>query len=374
MRMGIKARSTALMLAVLLIIITAAGCGGGTGQDESASAAKYGQVEDSEGVMKIHFIDVGQGDCTFVDMGDKEALVDCGEWEYSEDVIDYISQYVDGSLDLVIATHPDSDHIGGMMYIFEHFQVDMLIDSGAVKDTVTYFNYADAANSEPDCERIGDDDMYLEWSEDAGIRIIETGDEDEDPNELSVIAQVEYGDVKVLLTGDMGRSTERNNLYKFDKVQVLKAGHHGSSKSTCEEFLDVTRPDFVIISAGAGNSYGHPHVETMDRLDDIGATVYQTMNSGTIVMKTDGSTYSFDNSGSITVTEPSDDPTYSVGSSGETDQDTSDIRYAGNKNSKKFHYIYCGSVESMSEKNKVYFESREEAVSSGYEPCGSCQP
>ena len=372
--MGIKTRAAALMLAVLLIIITAAGCGGVTGQDESASAAKYGQVEDSEGVMKIHFIDVGQGDCTFVDFGEKEALIDYGEWEYSEEVIEYIDDFVDGSLDLVIATHPDSDHVGGMMYIFQYFQVDTLIDSGAVRDTITYSNYAAAVNSEPDCEVLMDDDLYLEWGENAGIRIIETGDDNEDQNELSVIAQVEYGDMKVLLTGDMGVSTERDNLYKFEKVQVLKVGHHGSSKSSSEEFLYVTMPDFAIISAGADNSYGHPHVETMERLDAIGATVYQTMNSGTIVLKTDGSTYSFDSSGSITVTEPSDDPTYSTGSSGDTYQDTSDLRYAGNKNSKKFHYIYCGSVESMSEKNRVYFDSREEAVSSGYEPCSNCKP
>ena len=140
----------------------------------------------------------------------------------------------------------------------------------------------------------------------------------------------------MLLTGDMGSKTERANLDRFGRVKVLKAGHHGSSKSTSEEFLEKTRPDYVIISAGKDNSYGHPHKETLERLDRIGAVVYYTMNSGTIIMETDGKTCEFVTEGSVNVTEPSSDPTYSAGSSGEQNQAVSEVQYIGNKNSKKY--------------------------------------
>lgn len=368
-------RKTICIAAVFFIVFAAAGCTG----EQTDSEDVYTRISDGSSsagadVMKIHFIDVGQGDCTFVDYGDQEVLIDCGEWEYSREVIDYISPYVDGPLDLVIATHPDSDHIGGMMYLFDSFQVGCVIDSGAVKDTVTYENYINAVENEPECTVYPDDDMIWEMGENAYVRIIETGDDDDDVNEISVVSEVVFGEVSVLLTGDMGSKTERANLDRFGRVRVLKAAHHGSSKSTSEEFLEKTRPDYVIISAGKDNSYGHPHKETLERLDRIGAVVYYTMNSGTIIMETDGKTCEFVTEGSVNVTEPSSDPTYSAGSSGEQNQAVSEVKYIGNKNSKKFHYDYCSSVANMSEKNRVCFESREEAVEEGYEPCGSCNP
>lgn len=343
-------------------------------------------------VMRLHFIDVGQGDCIFVDYGEKEALIDCGEWEYSDKVIQYITPYVDEALDLVIATHPDSDHIGGMMYIFDSFQVDCLIDSGAYKDTITYENYMNAVSNEPECEIVLDDDLIWEMGEQAYIRIIETGDSDSDVNEISVVSEVVYGEISVLLTGDMGSKTERKNLGKFSEVTVLKAGHHGSSKSTSEEFLSITKPDYVILSAGKDNSYGHPHTETLKRLSKIGSIAYCTMDNGTIVMETDGKTLSFTSEGSITVTEPYGDSTYSTGSSVNfgNEVNSGDMSnyeasegaakgdfgsyYVGNKNSKRFHYSYCNSVKRMSDKNKIAFDSRNEAIGEGYKPCGNCNP
>ncbi|MDO4481307.1 MAG: MBL fold metallo-hydrolase [Bacillota bacterium] len=372
-------RKTICIAVVLLIWMTAAGCSGEPVDLDSVSTRITGAGSSSdnlsdEEVMKIHFIDVGQGDCTFIDYGDKEILVDCGEWEYSRDVIDYIAPYVDGALDMIIATHPDSDHIGGMMYIFDRFQVAYVVDSGAVKDTVTYYNYMDALENEQECIVYPDDDLIWEMGGNAYVRIIETGDEDEDVNEVSVVSEVVFGDISVLLTGDMGSKTERENLDKFEKVTVLKAAHHGSSKSTCSEFLNRIKPEYAIISAGKDNSYGHPHWETLERLDEIGAVVYYTMNSGTIVMETDGKTCRFENEGSITVTEPSSDPTYSAGNSLGQNNSVSEIQYVGNKNSGKFHQSSCSSVSGMSEKNRVYFGSRSQAVNEGYEPCGACNP
>lgn len=372
-------RKTICIAAAFLIVFAAAGCSGEQMDLDIVYTSIYGgsSVSDTESdaeVMKIHFIDVGQGDCTFIDYGDKEILVDCGEWEYSRDVINYIAPYVDGALDMIIATHPDSDHIGGMMYIFDRFQVGCVVDSGAVKDTVTYNNYMDALESEQECIVYPDDDLIWEMGENACVKIIETGDEDEDVNEVSVVSEIVFGEISVLLTGDMGSKTERANLDKFGKVTVLKAAHHGSSKSTSEEFLNRIRPEYAIISAGKDNSYGHPHRETLERLDEAGAIVYYTMNSGTIIMETDGKTCRFENEGSVTVTEPSSDPTYSAGGTEYQNQSVSETQYVGNKNSGKFHYSFCSSVENMSEKNRVFFAGRNEALKEGYEPCGACNP
>jgi len=375
-----------------IILITAAafiGCSdnsetGNHAKEDSAASSGYVQNDmgskaagDAEN-MTVHFIDVGQGDCTFIDYGSFEALVDCGEWNYSDEVIDYIAPFVDGELDLVIATHPDSDHIGGMQYIFREFKVGSVIDSGVIKNTVTYDNYKNAVNGESGCSVSDDEDevIPLDSKKFAYIRIIETGDEDDDANERSVVSEVVCGGVKVLLTGDMGQKTEKANLDRFSHVQVLKAAHHGSSKSTSTEFLKKTSPDYVIISAGAGNSYGHPHKETLEKISKIGATVYQTMNEGTIVMRTDGKTYTFETGGSITVNEPEGSETYSTGSAGACDSTggADSEGYIGNSNTGKFHYPDCSSVKRMSESNKVYFNSRNEAVGQGYEPCGNCKP
>ena len=336
---------------------------------------------------EVHFIDVGQGDCTFIDVGETEVLVDCGKADQSTKIMEYISPYVDGELDYFVATHPDDDHIGGAVGILRFFTVGTIIDSGAIKDTYTYYNYKEEAENQG-IHWMEDEDTAFSLGEGNALQIIETGDGNIDVNEDSVVCVFRCGEVSVLLTGDMGSETEEKNLSKFPKVDVLKAGHHGSAYSTGTAFLKQTRPDYVIISAGKDNEYGHPAPETLKRISDIGAISYSTIDRGTIILKTDGKTLNFDFTGSAQVEEPADAATYGTGES-TTDPSVSEAAgaaaagteltienapYIGNLKTRKFHYANCKSVRDMKDKNKDPLGSRDEAIRLGYEPCGNCHP
>jgi len=252
-----------------------------------------GITQEIDGILTVHFIDVGQGDAILIDNQDFEVLIDGGNNKDGKAIVTYLKDYIDGNLDLVIATHPDADHIGGLDDVIKAYDVSKIIDSGATKDTKTYEDYWQAAQNEPNCKVLYDDDMVLDLGNGASLKIIETGDDYKDSNDNSVVTQLNYGEVSVLFTGDMEQEAETASLSKFGKVNVLKAGHHGSKTSSSQNFLDVLKPEYVIISAGKGNSYGHPHKAVLERYFNSGATVYGTFRSGTIVMKTDGHSLSF---------------------------------------------------------------------------------
>ena len=356
-------------------------------QKEESEPAAPVQKEEPEPAQEtavtpaeVHFIDVGQGDCTLIDVGETEVLVDCGKADQSTKITGYLEKYVDGDLDILIATHPDEDHIGGLVGLLQYYTVDTIVDSGASKETTTYNNYRD------EVERRGihlmeDEDTAFSLGEGNSLQIIETGDGNIDANEDSVVCVFRCGNVSVLLTGDMGTETEAKNLSKFPKVDVLKAGHHGSAYSTGKALLRKTKPDYVIISAGKDNEYGHPAPQTLERIQEAGAISYSTIDQGTIIMKTDGTTISFDFTGPTMVEEPADAATYGTGESTEdpavsitTEKAGSDAPYVGNVNSYKFHHSWCKSVKQMAEHNKVFFNTREEAVNAHFKPCKNCNP
>ena len=266
----------------LVLVFSAAACTSTDGVDTPDSDSEV-----SGQPLSVHFIDVGQGDCTLVDFGDVEILVDGGDYDTWEAVEEYIRPLVNGKLDYVIATHPDADHVGGLTYILTDFSIGTIIDSGSYKNTETYSNYI-ASVGASDGAVVYDDDMTFDLGGGAVLSIIETGDSHADVNDDSVVSEIRYGSFSLLMTGDMGCETERENLKKFRSTTVLKAAHHGSSYSTSEDFLERVRPDYVIISAGKDNSYGHPHAETLSRISDAGAQALSTTEYGTIIAETDG--------------------------------------------------------------------------------------
>lgn len=268
-------------LALVLVFSAAACTSAGSIDTPDSDSEVSGQP------LSVHFIDVGQGDCTLVDFGDVEILVDGGDYDTWEAVEEYIRPLVNGKLDYVIATHPDADHVGGLTYILTDFSIGTIIDSGSYKNTETYSNYI-ASVGASDGAVVYDDDMTFDLGGGAVLSIIETGDSHADVNDDSVVSEIRYGSFSLLMTGDMGCETERENLKKFRSTTVLKAAHHGSSYSTSEDFLERVRPDYVIISAGKDNSYGHPHAETLSRISDAGAQALSTTEYGTIIAETDG--------------------------------------------------------------------------------------
>ena len=331
----------------------------------------------ADSVMHIHFIDVGQGDSIFIDYGEFEVLVDAGDNQYGDDVVSYIYPYVDGDLDVVIATHNQADHIGGLDEVINAFQVGTIIDSGSNSTSATWQDYFKAASEEPQCNYISDEDMTIQMGDGAYLYIIETGDNYNNENNNSVVSLIQYNNVGIALTGDMEEDVESTILSDCIDIDVLKAGHHGSNTSSSQGFLDATKPEVVIVSAGTNNQYGHPDIEAMQRFASIGATVYGTFKSGTIVMTTNGSSYSFNTATPIT----SSDAGAGFDSSNTTTIQTNtnvvtrnEAVYIGNSNTKKFHTLTCRYADTISIENVLYFKTRATAISQGYVPCKVCNP
>jgi competence protein ComEC len=240
--------------------------------------------------LSVYFIDVGQGDSILIDLGQTEVLIDGGE--KSPGVVDYIRKYVDGPLEVMIATHPHDDHIGGLIEVLEKFEVKEIWLNGDNSTSKTFSDF-----------------MNLVYAEKAAIyeaergKLIKTGDLtftvlnpdkplSTDSNRNSIVVNLVYGNVDFLFMGDADRQAESSMLGLVPDVDVLKVGHHGSQYSSSPAFLAIAKPEVAIYSAGKGNVYGHPNAETINNLKQIGAKIYGTDTSGTIIITTDGKVYS----------------------------------------------------------------------------------
>ncbi|WP_324825356.1 ComEC/Rec2 family competence protein [Sinanaerobacter sp. ZZT-01] len=257
----------------------------------ASERAAYGQ--ESEPQMTVHFIDVGEGDCIFIDFGEYEVLIDAGPDAAGQTVVDYIRPYVDGSLDLVIATHVHHDHIGGMDEVLKAYDVKEIIHSGDSYHTRFYRDFYLAVREEG-CIYTEDEDRVIELGNGAVLRIIDGIDGSKNINDNSIITQLEYGEIKVLFVGDLEETGEEAYLSRLGPVQVLKVGHHGSATSSGSKFLSVVKPQIGIISAGYANEGKHPHIRAMRRLFQAGTSLYGTFRSGTIKMTLDKTSYSLD--------------------------------------------------------------------------------
>ncbi len=253
-------------------------------------------------LLRVHFLDVGQGDSILIDCGEIEVLIDGGNNNTGEEVVSYLNAYVDGPLEYLIATHPDADHVGGLDSVLNAFDIKEVIDSGRSADTKTYRDYWAAVQAEG-CIISYDADRIIPLSPLAALSIIETGDNWDTPNDCSIVAQLTCGNIQVLFTGDMSQRVEQELLPLFGDVDILKVGHHGSATSSCTEFLSVVKPEAAVISYGLNNSYHHPAAATLQRLFNLGANVYGTGKSGTIILTTNGLTYSFNTSQVLTMTD-----------------------------------------------------------------------
>jgi len=243
------------------------------------------------GNLQIHFIDVGQGDAILIDLGTTEVLIDAGE--KSPGVTDYIDDYIDGHLEAVVATHPHADHIGGLIEVLDEFDVDEVWISGYTSTSKTYTDFIHAANSEAGEVLIAERGDVIT----AGTLTLSILHPIEplfdDANNNSIVLLLHYGAIDFIFTGDAEVEAEGNMISAgvLSDIDILKVGHHCSRTASSAAFLSIIKPEVAIYTAAVGNTYGHPHAESLAALQSIGATIYGTDTLGTIVISTNGTSY-----------------------------------------------------------------------------------
>lgn len=336
------------LLPLLIFALAACGVFGGSGSD-------------GQSLLEVHFIDVGQADCALIMCEGQNMLIDGGNAADSALVYTYLRNNGVDYLDYVIATHPHEDHIGGIPGALSYASAGVCFSPVADDDGVLFEKLKAKLGSTPITVPSVGDNFTLGGASVTFLGPVELTD---DANENSLVCRLEYNDISFLFTGDAGTESEKLMLDSGCELEstVLKVGHHGSGGSSCYEFLRAVNPQYAVISVEEDSRYGHPHESTLSRLIDSGATIYRTDKNGTVIFRTDGN--------SLTVS--AEKGSGKASQAAEQGNEEAEAMYIGNISSQKYHRLTCTGLPA--EKNRIYFYSLEEAINSGFLPCGICKP
>lgn len=247
-------------------------------------------------IVRIAFLDVGQGDAIIIETPTgNQILIDGGVDGSVLSQLGTVLRPGDRHIDMVIATHPDADHIGGLIDVINRYSVDTFIESGATASTATFSALATAVDVQVPTvvtARMGDriispDGVVLDI-----LGPYRTYDGN-DTNAQSLVVRLQYGALSVMLTGDAPQSVERDLVRWYGtqlESEIVKAGHHGSRTSTDPDFITALDPLIGIISAGKNNRYGHPHQEVLSVFEQNAIPLITTYDKGTIIFESDGVT------------------------------------------------------------------------------------
>ena len=299
----------AIVLLVLLLLFT--GCGGprpGAAPDDqralpAGDGKSFPQPPGAEqpvekpagaGILKVHFLDVGQADSILVQLPNGQVmLIDAGNNDDGPFVVSYLKRQGIKKIDYLVGTHPHEDHLGGLDDVIRSFDIGRVYMPRVTATTKTFEDVLLAIKKKG--LKIAAAGAGVTVVDQDGLKvnfIAPAGSGYEDLNNWSAVTGIQYGAAAFLFTGDAEAQSEEEMLTSGAnlKADVLKVGHHGSSTSTTPAFLKAVAPKYAVISAGAGNDYGHPHKETLARLKKAGVKVYRTDLDGTVVFTSDGKT------------------------------------------------------------------------------------
>ncbi len=279
------------ILVVLLLAIIAV-----SREEIEGQSAGFWGTESCSSCLTVTFLDVGQGDAILIETPDGvQALIDGGpDGTVLRELAGELS-WGDRTLDLVVGTHPDKDHIGGLIEVLARYTVASILTTENTGETMTASTYQKSLTAETDIVHMARAGQVFALGASTTLTIYAPARDPSmlESNTASIVAKLTYGEIDFLLTGDAPQSIEEYLSVTYGaqlQSEVLKLGHHGSKTSTSDLFLATVQPTYAVVSAGADNSYGHPHQEVVDRVATAGIVLRNTATAGPVKFVTDGVT------------------------------------------------------------------------------------
>ncbi len=250
--------------------------------------------DSSNNNLEIYYFDVGQADSILIKEKNTNILIDAGNNEDGENLVNYLKNDLNiDKLNMIIGTHPHEDHIGGLDNIIDSFDINTILMPNATSTSKTFesvLNSIENKNYKITIPKIGEEFNY----DNIKLKVIYTGTNEKDLNNSSIVLKLTYFNNKFLFTGDATSKVEKKLLNKDIESDVLKIGHHGSEYSTTNDFLDKVNPKYAIIEVGKNNTYKHPKQTTLDKLNAKNIKIYRTDLDGTIKLTSDGNNITFE--------------------------------------------------------------------------------
>lgn len=247
--------------------------------------------------LMISYMDVGQGDAAYIKVNGNDILIDAGPRSNSKELLEQLKAKNIDDFELVIATHPHEDHIGGMVDVFKEYEVKAFYSPKITHTTKTYENLVKAVKDEGLKTKELKGGMVIDLGEGAKFEVFTPQkSEYEELNDYSPIMKLSFSDTSYLFTGDAEKLAEEEALAKYKTSldsDVIKFGHHGSSSSSSNTFIEAVSPKYGIISCAKDNKYGHPHRETLDIIKKYNIKTFRTDTEGEIILTSDGKSINF---------------------------------------------------------------------------------
>lgn len=342
---------------------------------------------DGQGNMAVHFIDVGQGLAILVQSGGENLLYDGGNRSHADEVVQYLKNQQVETINYMISSHYDEDHLGGLVKCLDNFEVDHVLGSDYVHTSDlfnTFMNTATAHAIIVEYPSVGDTYEFGTGS----FTVMAPDGISQNSNDNSVVIRLVNGNNSFMFMGDAEETSEQDMISTGMNLDcdVLSLGHHGSASSTSWDLLEAASPSWAVISCGLNNSYGHPAAETMGKLSDMDIPVFRTDDQGTVIALSDGNTISWNQEPCNDYTSGSEKQS-TDSSADQSERDTNDAAatesYAAETDTSdtqgrmvwisatgsKYHSIPdCGNMNP----DKAMQETESQALSQGYEACKKC--